>query len=57
MLIEASLDGLEVRQDGKKRHTFSSLSDETARLKLTLGGKKDQTQGSLPKQNNPSELA
>lgn len=33
---------------GKKRHIpFSSLSDETASLNLTLGGKKDQTQGSL----------
>lgn len=53
MLIEASLDGLEVRQDGKKRHTFSSLSDETARLNLTLGGKKDQTQGSLTECSSP----
>lgn len=36
-----------MRQDGKERHIpFSSLPDETASLN-SLGGKKDQTQGSL----------
>ena len=38
---------------GKKDIPFSSLSDETARLNLTLGGKKDQTQGSLTECSSP----